>query len=406
MGEFRCFLLSISSFFFPCSHFRHILNYLRSGGVITLPKDPVSKEELAIEADFYGLEGLVKTIRMPKIDVMECLPGEVLAHWEAENQLRAAFADGTAKNFSKTDPFRGLIPLFPVTGKEFECSHSVPLNFNPNSDILQQGEGTLFLNQIRGDSADAKTAVTVKSLDEFRTNFNKEWPNVLHRLNEVLLEEPVVMAGGSVLRALTASKGIRTSQWWDPPKWSRPLASDIDLFLYGCDQEDANRISRRIFDALAGPTERWAVIRSRGVCNMHHYNQAVHGVETKVQIVLRIYDSPTEVLVGFDLDSCCCAYDGRNVWVCPRWVHALQAGVNVLNPLHAWPNKPSYEFRMAKYAFRGFGVAIPGVNKGRLDYDLIHQSQIGELKGLARFLKISSEMDSAPAFKTRESTLR
>ena len=57
-------------FFFsavPKSHFGHILNYLRAGGVVTLPKDDEEKLELAHEADFYGLEGLAKEIRAPKV---------------------------------------------------------------------------------------------------------------------------------------------------------------------------------------------------------------------------------------------------------------------------------------------------------------------------------------------------
>ena len=47
----------------------------------------------------------------------------------------------------------------------------------------------------------------------------------------------------------------------------------------------------------------------------------------RVQIILRLYSSPAEVLMGFDIDSCCVAYDGTsvstpstpwNLW-CSRW---------------------------------------------------------------------------------------
>lgn len=30
-----------------------------------------------------------------------------------------------------------------------------------------------------------------------------------------------------------------------------------------------------------------------------------------VQIVLRLYHSPAEILAGFDIDAPCCAYDGN-----------------------------------------------------------------------------------------------
>jgi hypothetical protein len=32
-----------------------------------------------------------------------------------------------------------------------------------------------------------------------------------------------------------------------------------------------------------------------------------------VQIILRLYTSPAEVLLCFDVDCCCIGYDGRNV---------------------------------------------------------------------------------------------
>ena len=30
-----------------------------------------------------------------------------------------------------------------------------------------------------------------------------------------------------------------------------------------------------------------------------------------VQIILRLYESPAEILAGFDVDSACAAYDGK-----------------------------------------------------------------------------------------------
>jgi hypothetical protein len=121
-----------------------------------------------------------------------------------------------------------------------------------------------------------------------------------------------------------------------------------------------------------------------------------------VQIVLRLYDSPTEVLVGFDVDCCLCAYDGRNVWLAPRCVSALTTGVNVLNPLHSWPNRCSYELRLAKYASRGFAVSCPGTDRRRVDYSSIQKSRLVDLKGLARFIKISTEMEMAAPWKHRD----
>ena len=44
------------------THFRHILNYLRTGQLI-VPKDEILRVELLAEADFYQIEGIVKPLR-------------------------------------------------------------------------------------------------------------------------------------------------------------------------------------------------------------------------------------------------------------------------------------------------------------------------------------------------------
>lgn len=72
----------------------------------------------------------------------------------------------------------------------------------------------------------------------------------------------------------------------------------------------------------------------------------------------------------------------------PRCLLALRFGANILNPLHAWPNKASYELRLAKYAHRGFAVAIAGLDKQRVDDDRIRKTKLVDFKGMARLLKI------------------
>lgn len=341
---------------------------------MTLPSKEVENQELALEADFYGLEDLVKAIHMPKVDISEHLSEELLAQREKESELRTAFCTGQA---SGLDPYQGLIPIFcPDDG-------IVPLKYDPDSTT--RNKDFLFLDSVckkRAVPGPQPQLVCVESMASFRTNFNREWPNILHRIDPILVGEPVIIAGGSVLRALTSSNNIRTGGdlWGDK-------TSDIDVFLYTKDPEEANRISKRIFDALAMDNETWVVIRSRGVINIHRFRN--ESVDTKVQIVLRLYDSPTEVLAGFDVDCCLCAYDGRNVWLAPRCVSALESGTNILNPLHAWPNRASYEFRLAKYASRGFAVSVVGIDRRRVDYSSIQKSRLAGLKGLARFIKIS-----------------
>ena len=43
------------------THFRYILNYLRTGQLI-VPKDEIIREELLAEAEFYQVEGIIKVL--------------------------------------------------------------------------------------------------------------------------------------------------------------------------------------------------------------------------------------------------------------------------------------------------------------------------------------------------------
>lgn len=154
------------------------------------------------------------------------------------------------------------------------------------------------------------------------------------------------IAGGSVLRALTVgdtSASTRTADRWTD-------GGDVDVFLHGLDAAAATSLAKRIARAVAVTHERWLITRSNGVLNLQRFelHDGQRSTREKVQIVLRLYKSPAEILAGFDCDCICCGYDGTAVWALPRCVRALRTGVNVLNPLHAWPNKPTYEFRLAK----------------------------------------------------------
>ena len=83
-----------------------------------------------------------------------------------------------------------------------------------------------------------------------------------------------------------------------------------------------------------------------------------------VQIVLRLYSSPAEVLAGFDVDAPCCAYDGNRVWANPRAIISMMRQSNTIDVTR---RSPSYEVRLAKYSLRGFEVYVPELNRGEID---------------------------------------
>ena len=83
-----------------------------------------------------------------------------------------------------------------------------------------------------------------------------------------------------------------------------------------------------------------------------------------MQIVLRLYQSPAEVLAGFDVDAPCCAFDGERVWANPR---AIVAAMRQCNTTDITRRSPSYEVRLAKYAARNFEIYVSQLRREDID---------------------------------------
>lgn len=94
--------------------------------------------------------------------------------------------------------------------------------------------------------------------------------------------------------------------------------------------------------------------------------------ETLVQVILRRYATPAEVIHGFDLGSSAVLWDGSEVRTTALGKLAFENGANVLN-LAA--RRGSYERRLARYFRRGFDLVLPDLSgleflkaEGRLPY--------------------------------------
>ena len=133
-----------------------------------------------------------------------------------------------------------------------------------------------------------------------------------------------------------------------------------------------------------------------------------------VQIVLRLYHSPAEILAGFDIDAPCCAYDGTRVWANPRAIVAMMRQCNTTDVTR---RSPSYEIRLLKYAKRGFEVNVPSLVRvdvdptvsyisylwHHIDHHLkIFERSIVRVEGLARLLVL----ERLATFDERQSFLR
>lgn len=216
-------------------------------------------------------------------------------------------------------------------------------------------------------------------------------------------EKNLFIAGGSVESTLFQS-----------------TTGDLDLFVHGTDEEEALNIVRRVVDKLNPET----VLRTVNAITLtncelpREYNLGVSIVQKKdgpphdynttnffrridvfkVQIILRLYKTPSEVLHGFDVDSCCVGYDGKKFWATERAMYAFKHSTNTVNFGRL---SPSYEYRLVKYAARGFGIYVPKLDGNRVDRKLLQREysmskwelQDKEIKGLSILLLYNEKVD-------------
>lgn len=101
----------------------------------------------------------------------------------------------------------------------------------------------------------------------------------------------------------------------------------------------------------------------------------------KAQIILRLYKAPTEIVHGFDVDSCGILLsidDGTpRLWATKRTIWSISNRINWLDPDRA---SPSYAYRLAKYMTRGYTLALP----------LLQQDEITRVR--KRILQISLDI--------------
>jgi hypothetical protein len=184
---------------------------------------------------------------------------------------------------------------------------------------------------------------------------------------------------------------------------------DLDLFLYACDEQEAEKKIIELYNlfkenlkrehqekyyshpSLIQPYEKnineaefdetdICIIRSKTAVTFH-FRYPIR----PIQVILRIYKSPSEILMGFDLDSCCVGYDGAVVWCLPRFRRAIKTHMNLVDTSR---QSTTYELRLYKYAKRGFRVGVPGFDralvKNREIMTTAAFTQVGILSGECR----------------------
>ena len=227
----------------------------------------------------------------------------------------------------------------------------------------------------------------------------------LKMIYEIFPEEHrnhIVIAGGVVLNRI-----INTEY------------NDVDFFLHSCTEEKANEIIRQFHKKLLNLVEKYKIEgeKYRGRDPNIEFNEndenlydlklrATYGdnnvtfslscvnpgnntdtifdipIRHKYQFILRIYDSPSQVIHGFDVDCCSILYNYKDglLYTSERGAYSIDRKCNTINFEKL---STSYEYRLVKYLIRGIGVDLPFI-------EYLEKYNIGEIaleKGLAVILK-------------------
>ena len=87
-----------------------------------------------------------------------------------------------------------------------------------------------------------------------------------------------------------------------------------------------------------------------------------------IQIITRLYNNISQVITGFDVDSSCIAYNGKDLYCNTRFVRSIKYKYVIVDPERQSKN---YSHRLRKYSNRGFDIIFPGLNLDRINYNFL-----------------------------------
>ncbi|GJE83966.1 ankyrin [Phanerochaete sordida] len=305
-----------------------------------------------------------------------------------ESELRKLFAQDK-KNSRLADPHVGLVDVFDAPEDIRKTRARVVAS---DEDLAAKYVMALPDERRRKDGAPSMVA----GLDDFKKNWSVFTEGSLSQLTDW---SNIVAAGGAVQACLAPVPEYAKASKRTLRKYFHNRAfptSDVDLFLYGLTPEQAEAKINQIYEAVRDSIP-WDVtcIRTKHTVSIH--SQYPYRA---VQIVLRLYQSPAEILAGFDVDAPCCAFDGERVWANPRAIVAMMRQCNTIDITR---RSPSYEVRLTKYSARDFEIYVPELKRGDIDPTIFERS-IVRIQGLARLLvleKLATAQDREGYLQSR-----
>ncbi|KAK8812344.1 hypothetical protein WA158_007578 [Blastocystis sp. Blastoise] len=233
-----------------------------------------------------------------------------------------------------------------------------------------------------------------------KAEFQRNWNIFTERLFEYLDWDHLFVAGGSVLGCVLkvpngADKDYRTLRhYYHEDVYS---GSDLDLYIYGLNEDEAIEKMKDIYNTIcdAIPVTVFAFRTAYTITLVSEFPFR------HIQIILRLYSSPAEILMGFDVDSCAIGYDGKEVYMVPRCHQALVRHRNVIDMSR---RSPTYEQRLTKYAKRGFDIEVPSLHREWIDPN-IFEKPWDQIQGLAKLIILEKLDSPSERFSYKERSL-
>ncbi|KAJ3095563.1 Protein mono-ADP-ribosyltransferase parp4 [Phlyctochytrium planicorne] len=306
-----------------------------------------------------------------------------------EHEHRKMFAQDRS-NPRLDDPYILLQEVFPS---------QIPISYN-RRDLSKEERELYFV--FKDALTKGPEQVMVSSMAEYQRN----WDELTSGMFKYVNFDNIFIAGGAVVAALQPSVKKATDENY--------FNSDIDVFIYGLKLEQVRDKVVEVYEAIRKAAtdnpnysiESEAHIEDHSYLGDFEFDETDHLLarnlrslilvgeypKRQIQIVFRLYKSPAEVLMGFDIDSCCFGYNGKSVLALPRALRAMTRRFNLVDMTR---RSASYELRLFKYAKRGFAVACPNVDVSKL-------KQVGKINtgfGLSKLLSLEAQMLLPDYFK-------
>lgn len=139
-------------------------------------------------------------------------------------------------------------------------------------------------------------------------------------------------------------------------------AADIDLYIVAPDLNAAQltKYIDSILNKFVHSNKCISIMLKRNVIELLIDNIQNNISEViKIQIILSVYKSISQIIHGFDLGACSVAFDGKDIYFTGLSKFAYETGFNIITI-----DRRSYTFeqRLLKYLTRGFSIIMPNFN--------------------------------------------